>query len=130
MFKIDKLGFYKNQKGEKVEIVRDWLWLDTEGRHYYTNGERATLDETIVAKWTKQEELEEFAHETDCASRERFYAVTSNASNTGILFTYDTLEQAKEGAKSLAKYEPSTKFYILETIAYYTAEVEIKEIKI
>lgn len=127
MFKIDKIGFYKNRKGEKVEIIRDWLWLDTEGRHYYDNGDRATLDETIVAKWTEQDEL---AHETDCVSKEKFYAVTSNASNTGILFTYDTLEQAQEGAKSLAKYEPDIKFYVLETIACYTAEVEIKEIRI
>lgn len=157
MFKIDKVGFYKNRKGERIHIYRcptSGVWKDAKDRVYCQYGFHSPDHEyNIIAHWEEPLELEEFkpnlkdypvlpeleknadgylqfAHETDCESKEKFYAVTSNASNTGILFTYDTLEQAQEGAKSLAKYEPDIKFYILETIACYTAEVEIKEIKI
>ena len=125
-FKIDKTGFYKNRKGEKVEIIRDWLWLDTKGRHYYDNGDRATLDETIVAKWTEQDEL---AHETDCESKNKFYLIF-NPSQSAPKHRHYTLEEAQTEARRIAKRHPERTIYILETIAAYIAEVEIKEIKI
>ena len=135
-FKIDKAGFYKTKSGHVTEITgqaSQGQWWRLDGKGYHDDGRRIDRDyenEDIIAHWEEPFELEEFAHETDCVSKNKFYAVTSNASNTGILFTYDTLEQAQKGAKSLALNEPDIKFYVLETIAAYTAEVEIKEIKI
>jgi len=53
-FRIDSVGFYRNRKGEKVEIIYpdrgNGYWSDTYGCSYFEDGKGIT-ESDIIAKW-------------------------------------------------------------------------------
>ena len=61
-FKIDKVGFYKNKKGEKVEIVAQassGQWWDFDGKGYHTDGRMivGSIENNIIAHWEEPVEV-------------------------------------------------------------------------
>ena len=168
MFKIDKAGFYKNRKGERVQIVRcpeSGVWKDICNNVYDIWGFYAairgydTRPMDIIAHWEEPSitcengskinfvkeyeaadkgwngeplELEEFTHEADCVSKEKkqWFVVDAQVSPIPNECIFRDKLSATRKAYELAAAHKGCKFYILETIAAYTAEVEIKEIRI
>ena len=137
-FKIDKAGFYKNRKGEKVEITNfvneNRIAISSTGFGYWVNNGvgvdvfESEHHEDIIAHWEEPLALEEFAHETDCASKSpKMWAV---ADNQGEWLEVTSRKEAGEVAEKWLKETPTTTIDIWEKISCYTAEIEIKEIKI
>lgn len=127
MFKIDKAGFYKNRWGSKVQIERcpsSGLWKDNTGRVFDLYGYNA-LDSSydIIAHW------EEPICTADCESEEKFYLVWDDKAQEPYGM-YGNFEEARKAAQRAAQEYPKETFHIMQAIAAYTAEVEIKEIKI
>lgn len=157
-FKIDKVGFYKNRKGETVKITRKGGrgWLDNKLLSYTDFGkvypEFTTEHDLIecVAHWeeptvgyftdaniavnpnpntTMAIGTNSKASKVEPLKLEEFYIVWDNKTQEPY-GEYDTLEQAKSSAQRAAKEYSGETFYVMKAIAAYTAEVEVKEIKI
>lgn len=135
-FKIDKVGFYKNRKGERIHVYRcptSGVWKDSDNRVYCQYGFYAPdYDCSIIAHWEEPLELGEFTQikdlDEDGNERGKFWLVWNEVNCH--LDVYDSLLEAKEDAINCAKNNKGRTFYVAEALLGYTAEVEIKEVKI